>query len=295
MKPMLAAATTGENITYPVLVSPKLDGIRCLIVDGKVVSRSLKPIPNEHVQRLYGHEIYNGLDGELIVGDATAKNAFNSTTSGIMSKDGNPDITFFVFDDFSNPTLPFKERFVNAIERITKDDGKYHQYFAPVGHAIIEDFEKLDESENNVLRMGYEGLMIRDPMGEYKFGRSTLKQGWLLKLKRFEDSEAQIIGYQQLMHNTNEAKKNELGYQERSSKKEGKEPKPMIGAIKVKDLKTGVEFDIGTGFDRKQRRKLWRGREYLFGKIVKYKYQPTGVKEKPRFPVFLGFRSKDDM
>lgn len=295
MKPMLAAATTGEDIEYPVLVSPKLDGIRCLIVDGKVVSRSLKPIPNEHVQRLYGHEMYNGLDGELIVGDATAKNAFNSTTSGIMSKDGNPDVTFFVFDDFSNPTLPFKERFVSAVKRITKDDGKYHQYFAPVGHAIIEGHEKLEESENNVLRMGYEGLMIRDPMGEYKFGRSTLKQGWLLKLKRFEDSEAEIIGYEQLMHNTNEAKKNELGYQERSSKKEGKEPKPMIGAIKVRDVHTGVEFDIGTGFDRKQRRKFWRGREYLFGKIVKYKYQPTGVKDKPRFPVFLGFRSKDDM
>lgn len=295
MKPMLAAATTGDNLDYPVLVSPKLDGIRCLILDGKVVSRSLKPIPNEHVQRLYGHDMYNGLDGEIIVGDATQKNAFNSTTSGVMSKSGNPDVTFFIFDDFSNPTLPFKERFVSAIKRITKEDGKYHQYFAPVGHAIIEDFEKLGESENNALRMGYEGLMVRDPMGEYKFGRSTLKQGWLLKLKRFEDSEAEIIGYQQLMHNTNIAKKNELGYQERSSKKEGKEPKPMIGAIKVRDLKTGVEFDIGTGFDRKQRRKLWRGREFLNGKIVKYKYQPTGVKDKPRFPVFLGFRDQRDL
>lgn len=295
MKPMLAAATTGEDLNYPVLASPKLDGIRCLIVDGIAVSRSLKPIPNEHVQRLFGHEMYNGLDGELIVGGMTAKNVFNSTTSGVMSKNGTPDVKFYVFDDLSEPSLPFKQRLINAVNRISHSKGKYHEYFAPVGHVIIDDHEKLDESENNALRMGYEGLMIRDPMGEYKFGRSTLKQGWLLKLKRFEDSEAEIIGYQQLMHNTNEAKQNELGYQERSSKKEGKEPKPMIGAIKVRDIHTGVEFDIGTGFDRKQRRKLWRGREFLFGKIVKYKFQPTGVKDKPRFPVFLGFRSKEDM
>ena len=295
MKPMLAAATDGANLDYPVLASPKLDGIRCLIVDGVAVSRSLKPIPNEHIQRLYGHEMYNGLDGELIVGDMTAPDVFNKTTSGVMSRDGNPDVTFYIFDDLSNPILPFKERLVSAVSRITQSKGKYHQYFAPVGHVIVEDHEKLDESENNVLRMGFEGLMIRDPDGEYKFGRSTLKQGWLLKLKRFEDSEAEIIGYEQLMHNTNEAKKNELGYQERSSKKEGKEGKLMIGAIKVRDLKTGVEFDIGTGFDRKQRRKFWRGREFLFGKIVKYKYQAAGMKDKPRFPVFLGFRDKRDM
>jgi len=33
----------------------------------------------------------------------------------------------------------------------------------------------------------------------------------------------------------------------------------------------------------------------LMGKVVKYKSQPTGVKDKPRFPVFLGFRDKVDM
>jgi hypothetical protein len=31
------------------------------------------------------------------------------------------------------------------------------------------------------------------------------------------------------------------------------------------------------------------------GKVVKYKSQPTGVKDKPRFPVFLGFRDVVDM
>jgi DNA ligase-1 len=36
-------------------------------------------------------------------------------------------------------------------------------------------------------------------------------------------------------------------------------------------------------------------RKKLLGKIVKYKYQEIGVLEKPRFPVFLGFRDKEDM
>ena len=51
MKPMLAALC--EDVTklrYPVIASPKLDGIRALVIDGQLVSRTLKPIPNRYVQ-----------------------------------------------------------------------------------------------------------------------------------------------------------------------------------------------------------------------------------------------------
>jgi DNA ligase-1 len=56
-----------------------------------------------------------------------------------------------------------------------------------------------------------------------------------------------------------------------------------------------VEFDLGTGFTSGQRRDLWVGRGKLKGKLVKYKFQPTGVKDKPRFPVFIGFRDARDL
>ena len=68
-KPMLAATVSDEPLSYPLLASVKLDGVRALVVDGVVMGRSLKPIPNKHVQRLFGHTQLNGLDGELIVGD----------------------------------------------------------------------------------------------------------------------------------------------------------------------------------------------------------------------------------
>ena len=32
-----------------------------------------------------------------------------------------------------------------------------------------------------------------------------------------------------------------------------------------------------------------------FDEIVKYKHFPVGEKDKPRFPVFIGFRAKEDM
>lgn len=99
MKPMLASPA-GELIRLPALLSPKLDGIRCLIIDGVACGRSLKPLPNKHVQALLGRAEFNGLDGELIVGSPTAKDVFQQTSSGVMSIEGEPSVIFHVFDDF---------------------------------------------------------------------------------------------------------------------------------------------------------------------------------------------------
>lgn len=287
MRPMLAATTDGKNLPFPMLLSPKLDGIRCLIINGVACGRSLKPLPNKHVQKLFGLAKLNGLDGELIVGDQTARDAFNSTSSGVMSIEGEPDVFFHVFDNFLEPG-GFKQRLRAAHKQ-------KHTRLVAVPHEQVAHEEDVFAWERHYLAAGYEGVMLRHLDGPYKHGRSTTKEAWLLKLKRFTDAEAKIIGFTELMHNANEAKRNELGHLERSSRKAGKIGKQTLGALMVKDLKTGVEFDIGTGFTTEQRRLLWVVGDNLIGKVVKYKSQPTGVKEKPRFPVFLGFRDPRDL
>ena len=50
---------------------------------------------------------------------------------------------------------------------------------------------------------GYEGLMLRAPDGPYKFGRSTVKENTLLKVKNFLDDEAEVIGFKEQTTNTN--------------------------------------------------------------------------------------------
>jgi DNA ligase-1 len=135
----------------------------------------------------------------------------------------------------------------------------------------------------------------RAPNGPYKFGRSSTNEGTLLKLKRFEDSEAEIIGVEELLSNQNDANKNALGHTERSSHKANMVPMGTMGCLNVRDLKSKVEFSIGTGFDADTRAEFWKTRKTVIGKIVKYKYFASGSKDKPRFPVFLGFRDKRDM
>lgn len=286
---MLAAATKGSNVAYPVLASAKLDGVRALIINGVVMSRSLKPIPNKHVQKLFGRHELDGLDGELIIGNPTDPDVYRNTTSGVMSIEGEPAVTYYVFDDFTESD-GFKRRFHTAQRRVKKQKS-----VEAVAHAIVECEEHLLDLEQSLLADGYEGVMLRSIEGPYKSGRSTEKEGWLLKLKRFADSEAKIAGFQELMHNANETKTNELGQKERSSKKAGMVGKGCLGAVTVQDLKTGVEFDIGTGFTQADREIYWAMRKDLIGLVVKYKYFPGGVKDKPRFPVFLGFRDPIDL
>ena len=112
-KPLLSCQVPLDKLKFPMYCSTKLDGIRAVVIDSIVYSRSLKPIRNKYVQHLFGKEEYNGFDGELIVGDVYAKDVFQKTTSGVMSEEGTPNVKFYVFDDFSEPTFTYKERLYN--------------------------------------------------------------------------------------------------------------------------------------------------------------------------------------
>lgn len=282
MKPMLACEANLKALKFPVLASPKLDGVRALVRDGVVLSRSLKPIPNRHVQMMFGRPELEGFDGELILGDPTHPEAYRRTVSAVMSIEGEHAVDFHVFDRWDRD-YPYKEVSLS------------YWLIIPIYSTPIHNMEELEEYEVALLDKGYEGVMLRDPQSPYKFGRSTAKEGYLLKLKRFADSEAEIIGFEELMHNHNEATLNETGHIERSTKQVGLLPADTLGAIIVRDIHSGVEFKIGTGFTAAERQKFWNLMSPIRGTLVKYRYFPTGSKEKPRFPSFQGFRHQIDL
>lgn len=295
-KPMLAGRIDPPFIIspsrFPLMVSRKLDGVRATIQNGVVLSRSLKPIPNQFVQTIFGRPELNGLDGELIVGDPTEKDAFRVTTSAVMKVSGQPEVTYHVFDCF-DLKWPFHMRLELAREMMKEHSvGGRGQI---VEHLVVAGPAELLRLEAQWVEAGYEGLMVRSLEGLYKQGRSTLTEGSLLKLKRFMDGEAVVLGVQEQLHNGNEAITNELGRTAHSSHKENMTPMGKLGALLVKDVETGVEFSIGTGFSDAERDAIWIYRVGLVGRTCKYKYFPTGSKDKPRFPVWQGWRDTKDM
>jgi len=290
---MLAVNADISKITYPVLASPKFDGIRCVVKDGRCMTRNLKDLPNvatrNKILSLF-QDIPGVIDGEIIAGST-----FNETSSKIMSFNGEPDFQYHIFDYVSNDnyTMGYADRILS----LYSDLSKYFEYMfiKPVFPVPIHDYEELYAYEETCLSQGYEGCIIRSPKSLYKFGRSTVKEGYLLKIKRFTDAEAEVIGMDELMTNMNDLGVDEKGYAKRSSCKDGLVGGNTLGSLKVKDCESGVEFAIGTGFDADLREQIWNNKQDYIGQLVKYKSQKSGEKDLPRFPVFLGFRSKDDL
>lgn len=285
-RPMLAVECVPSKLRFPLLASPKLDGIRAVVRDGIVYSRSNKPIPNKYVQEMFS--MYEYFDGELIVGQPTAHDVYRQTTSHVMSHDKTDfPVSFYVFDHVENMTASYDSRWRNVHKTLPNKVIRHSQ-------RVINDLEQLDKYEQECLDQGYEGLILRDPDAPYKMGRSTVNEGYLLKLKRFQDSEALVIGFEERMHNGNEATVSELGRTKRSSHKAGKSGRGDLGALVVRNAE-GVTFNIGTGFDDSERLTVWANRSDYLGKIAKFKFFPVGVKEAPRHPVFLGWRDSSDL
>lgn len=282
-KPLLAAKADLAKVRYPVLASPKLDGIRCLVHGGVAVTRSLKPIKNKIIAAALSKPEYEGLDGEIMTYYSGLMEEFNTVQSKVMSADADPGTwTFVVFDDHTGEG-GYKYRLAALFNRV---EGMPN--ISVLNHAAVFNRDALNEVVDKHVEQGFEGTMVRDPNGPYKYGRSTVNEGTLLKIKAFEDDEATIVGTVELMRNRNEARTNALGHTERSSHAENKEPANILGALRVKWR--DKEFELGTGFTQADREELWRDREQLIGKLVTFKYQQVSHLGVPRFPVFLGMR-----
>lgn len=286
-KPMLASDAVFEQLRYPLWASPKLDGVRAHVRGGQLLTRTLKVVPNRHVFKALSHAKFEGQDGELIVGMPNAKDVYRQTISGVMSQDGTPNFSFYVFDNHASPHRSWLERFATT----------RHLAFRSASMLVLDHYEihrpeELMKLEEDTLAQDYEGLILRDPAAHYKFGRSTAKEGILLKLKRFQDGEAEVLDVIEEMHNGNAAETNELGRTKRSSAKAGKTGRGDLGALVLENPFGPGTFNVGTGFTDEQRAEIWSNRKKYLGSMVKVKYFTKGMTDTPLLPTFLGWRSK---
>lgn len=310
-QPMLAASVDDvKRLQFPLIGTPKLDGIRCVTMPPadafsgrcRPVSRTLRDIPNEYIRSELIRWCPSGLDGELMIDGQK----FNEIQSSIMRQEGQPEFTYWVFDYLPTFEDGFQDN--GTVHGVIESYGSrlHHlrksiirgttlpSFCRVVPHQVLNSVEELDAYEAACLERGHEGVCLRSPHSPYKFGRSTFREHWLLKLKRFEDSEAEILEYDCLYHNANELV-NDDGPRRRSNHSKGMIPTESLGRVHVRDLVSGEDFWVGTGFSGTQRDELWATRDSLIGRVVKYKYQPHGMKSgKPRLPVFIGFRDNGE-
>ena len=327
VRPMLSIDGTDQlnnsdnKIPFPCIAQIKFDGFRCIIPNGIPMSRTLKPIPNMFVRNrlinLFGthndadfhpkdHPL-NGFDGELIALDpeTSAEGSLHYSQSRLNRYTGFPRFVFHVFDDFTSPDQGYTTRKTNLDlrlkrirnhvsqaalerdpERITK---RIHDHvFQIVESRICERIEDILEFEAECLAWGAEGIILRKMDAPYKFGRSTLNEFASVKIKRFMQDEAVIIGFTEKMTNNNPAITDERGYSKRASNKENLVPANTLGTM---ILQWGdIVFEIGTGWDADTAKEIWMNRKNYIGKTVTFNYKDVGPNGKPLISSFIAVR-----
>lgn len=275
------------KIKYPCYCTPKIDGIRAVHLNRELLSRSLKPIPNRYIREWAADNLPDNCDGELVAlkdnGDVAS---FQETTSLVMSHEKKGKFKYIMFDYMIDYNIGYVDRMYNMHEQV--EQTKQIQLLLPT---TVRSKEELTALNLYHLDLGHEGTIIRSD-SIYKHGRSTLREGYMIKMKQWTDDEAVVLSFEEKMTNTSSII-NELGLKDKTSKKEDLVPANTLGAL-VCDYK-GNELSIGSGFDDATRQEIWNNKYKYAGKIVKFKYFDYGIKTLPRHPVFLGFRSPLDL
>ncbi len=287
-QPLLAAKYDPNKARFPYAATPKIDGIRFLMINGTAVSRSFKPIKNRYIQELLSANLPDGIDGELTVGTSFQE------CGAIMRIKGEPQFKAWLFD-FVDPNSEMKV-YTERMKQLYSLEPFNLPCVEVLRPTMVFNQKEVDQLMIRRLSEGYEGLMLRDPIGLYKFGRSTTRENILLKLKNFLDSEATIVAFKERYTNFNEVSKDAFGHSERSTSKVGLVPTGTLGSFVVR-TEIGTEFCVGSGLDDSQRIEIWKNRDSYLNKIIKFKYMEHGVADTgvPRHPVFIGFRSEDDL
>ena len=284
-KPMLSADASRADLSqlpYPLLVSPKLDGLRCILWEGVAYSRNAKPFRNKFLQAWAADK--HNLDGELIVGLATGGLVLERSKA-LTAFEGEPDFTFYLFDAIEGIAEDFATRRAHAA---SEHEGAPR--ISVVEHQHVAGATGLLAWEQHWLAAGYEGLMARLPQGPYKHGRSTMREAYLMKLKRFTDGEARVVKLVPARENLNPLQRDELGRAKRSSAAAGLVDKNMIGVLLCEDPKWGL-ISVAPGImPHSERESLWARPRSILGRTIHWRCFGYGVKDAPRFARYYGVK-----
>lgn len=310
---MLASDWDENKLQFPVIAQPKIDGVRGLNMHGGLTGRSLKLFKNRHTTHFYSQDFFKGFDGEFAAAEETHPDLCRLTTSALGTIAGEPFTLWWLFDYVAEHTidLPYWDRRIALEKRVAELQSCVH-YVPWAGHLrvvpskLIANMADLVDFDAENLEKGFEGTIIRDPYGKHKQGRSTVREGGLLRIKRFIESEAIVKKLVEGESNQNEAQTNELGLQFRSSHQENMVPNGLIGSMEciacqtVTDggrvvIEEGQVIAVSPGnMDHATRKHLFENPHLILEHRIKFKFFPKGIKDKPRFPTYVTIRMPED-
>ena len=237
------------------LASEKYDGVRAVLVDGKLYTRNHKLI---HAPQWFLDGLPDAcIDGELWAGHGKFEKVSAAARRKTPDDDDWKDVVFLAFDmPRVGGTFDDRLKLLKNHEYFKASDGSQDQW-GVVKQKTFQSFEQLEAELNNVLSSGGEGLMLRLNSAPYEGGRSRT----LLKMKPVNDDEAEVIGYtdgQRRLHG-------------------------FVGALIVRWK--GIQFEIGSGLSDAD-----RAAPPSIGSQVTFQFRGLTSLGTPRHATFLRVR-----
>lgn len=264
-------------------LSQKCNGNRCSFYQGKLISRQGKEFNGmQHIisdlEQLGVGWFY---DGELI-----RKNVDNlpdgenfRVGTGIINSDleSKKEIKFVIFDYFPESDIKKKEstaKYKLRREMLNKLRDVITEKNLKNIEIVTMVYEGTDQSQimkwlDYAVDQGWEGLMLNKD-AVYKCKRTTD----LIKIKRFYTMDLPVVEVL-----------------EGDGRLNG-----TLGALVVQYKDNTV--NVGSGFDDETRKRFWKNRDSLIGRVIEVKYKEisndkkTGL-ESLQFPIFVELREKD--
>jgi len=306
-----------EKVRFPCAISPKIDGVRGANLDRTLRGRSLKTHKNIFITNEFSGEDTYGFDGEFVAASLTDPKLVQKTSSMMATVNLIPKVYGWCLFDYVTPEtekLPYLERYAALRKRLNELETinpRIRKFLMAVPVVVVDNMEELLKHEESWLEQGYEGLIGRALDQPYKHGRATAKEGGLWRIKRFIESEARVVSLTEGTTNTNEATVNEKGNTSRSTHQENMIPNGMVGTMEcslcediydpfgsktVPLFKAGQIITVSHGkMTDYEARHYFENPDQLVNHIIKFKFFPKGIKDKPRFPTYVCHRDENDM
>ncbi len=251
--PLLLAETwDGSQDVAGWWLSEKLDGVRAYWNGERFLSRQGNTF---HAPTWFRAELpREPLDGELWLD----RKAFQRTVSIVRRHDEPAEwraVRYVIFDAPRHGGA-FETRLDYCRQRFARHPAPFLRV---LDQQVCRDAAQVQNELERILALGGEGLMLRQPESLYETRRSPT----LLKVKRFLDAEARVVGH-------------EPG----KGRHQGR-----LGALLV-ELSGGVRFAVGSGFTDRQRE-----RPPSIGAWITFRYQELSERGVPRFPTFVRVRT----
>jgi len=301
MNPMLAVNAITTSLRFRLIAQPKIDGVRGWNPAGKLLGRSMEPHANKQLTKFFSDEKFRGFDGELYVGDATAESVCRKTTSVVNTVNKVADVRWSLFDLVRRDTffLPYEDRLRKLEEYVSHlydTDYQLWQRIEVIPYKIVNDLDELLALEHKYIAEGYEGIILRDPAGAWRSGRCTPESNALLRIKRFEDREGEVLDVKEGFVNNNMQTYGADGMTKRSTHAENMIPSGTVGSLVVRDSETGKIVTVSKGkLSAVECQKYFAHPALIIGKIITYRVFPRGSVRAPRFPTFQNFRASSDI